>query len=158
MAILLEYPGMSSRGLRLDTNMECYLFVEILVGQLKANLKLPMINFQWLVVHVFIGVGSLQNPKRILNPSFHEKFLFGRVGWRGTILTKSLRLLHTLLACCDIKSLSKWKVTLHWTLTVLFTSLTQLNCGQFQCINVCQWTLENLGRINKQFKLDKYVN
>ena len=61
-----------------------------------------------------------------------------------------LRLSYTLLTCCDVKTSLRHTVRPHWTLTVLSTSLTQLNCNQLQCIMVvnkpkamnfeCQWT------------------
>ena len=52
------------------------------------------------------------------------------------VTTNHLRLLCTLLTCCDVKSSPKHRVILHWTLAVLLASLTQLNSDQLHCIVV----------------------
>ena len=45
----------------------------------------------------------------------------------------NLRLQYTLLTCCGVKISLQHTVRPQWTLAVLSTSLTQLNCGQLQC-------------------------
>ena len=70
----------------------------------------------------------------------------------------TIKVAYTLLTCCEIKTWSKHTVRLHWTLAVLFNFLTQLNCGQLQCIMVvnrqiavhseCQFTI-HISRENK---------
>ena len=87
--------------------------------------SLCQVNFFNLIHKQAVGLFDISHPLaytwHFLN-IFITYFGHHDIFWH---LSPYLKLPNTLLTCCDVKSMSKHRVTLHWT---------QLNCGQFQCI------------------------